>query len=131
MKYPKTHYAAAILLAFAAYFFAGCQTTRDLDPEGVYQGDRVLFNADALALQVFDSIDSIQAFASRNPSIVAESESFQSLLSKLAENRQKWKDDYFAARDSYEAAKTLANRQQLDISLEVLRAVLTEIQARQ
>jgi hypothetical protein len=114
-----------------ALFSTGCQTTRDLDPTGDYAGDRVLYEADALALKVFDSIDALTDFAARNPAVVAESDSFRELLDKIETNRAKWKDDFFKARDTYETVKTLANRDRLELSTQMLRAILSEIQTRQ
>lgn len=120
-----------LVLALAALFSGGCQTTRDLDPTGDYAGDRVLYEADALALKVFDSIDALTDFAARNPAVVAESDSFRELLDKIETNRAKWKADFFEARDTYETAKTLANRDRLELSTQMLRAILSEIQTRQ
>jgi len=119
---------AALVALVASTFLLilpqGCSTTRDLDPAGVYAGDRPLYEADRAILEAKDAFGMILEWAARNAGYIASDESAAEFVASVRDNRKQWLRDAIAARDAYELIRGPEQLSTLDGKLAILTRAL-------
>lgn len=104
---------------------AGCKTT--LAPEGVYQGDTVLYNAENAIATAHDTFVEFykweQQFRAVLPVEVSRAADFMRL------NEKKWITTANAFHDAYVATPTPENKDKLELSINLLQTALREAAA--
>lgn len=95
-----------ILILIAEVLLIGCATNRILDPNGAYNGDRILYDFDGILLNYSDITEKLLEVAARNPGAIAESESMSSFVAELKANRKSVLSRAKAARSNYIVTRT-------------------------
>jgi hypothetical protein len=121
--------AVLCLLPSVFLCLAGCATTgqRQLDPAGVYSGDKYLWDFDGLVLEVDRACDEIEAFAVRNPAFVAEHANIAAVVEKVRSERKAWLREALVVRDTYVHLRTAASEDALVGRIDFFRALLAEM----
>lgn len=123
------------VFAFALLASTGCQNTRQLAPDGPYQGDALLARYDEVLLQIEATFDDLIALADRNPQAVAENESLQEAVAKVRAELDGIPDDnelltrLIRTRNAYVSAKSLVTGQALENQLTGARTALETTRA--
>lgn len=116
-----------ISLILFAFIFSGCVTqNRDLDPTGPYGGDKILYEADNLILQVSAIFNDIEDLAQRNPGFVGTNEDFRNFVNQLRSDKKQWLTEALAARDLYAQTKSQVDLKSLEGKLAFLRQILIQ-----
>ena len=115
---------ALSLLLLPVASFSGCSTPRDLDPSGVYAGDRALYEADKAILEASDAFDVVLAWADRNAAYLAQDAKAAAFVADVRTNRKAWLRDALAARDAYALVRGSENLRTMEGALAVLTRAL-------
>ncbi len=116
--------AFMIMLAFTAVTISTGCASKNLDPTGVYQGDRVLYEAE----------NAINTFHATARTFLVWEKDFRSVLpvkvSRAADfirlNEQRWLDSAHALHDAYVRTPTVENKDKLQLGINLLRSALNE-----
>lgn len=114
------------LIGFALLCFVGpigCGKTT-LAPAGVYQGDKVLYNAEKTITTSYKLFDSFVSWELQYRSILPVEVSRAADTIRI--NGKKWITSAGNLRDAYAANPTAANRDNLALSLDLIDAALVE-----
>jgi hypothetical protein len=115
------------LALFALVLFAGgpsgCKSSR-LDPKGVYQGDKFLYEAENAIVTAHDTFRQFLqwelSFRSVLPPEVSRAADFVRL------NEEKWISTASALRDAYERTPSPEAKDRLQLSINLIRTALHE-----
>lgn len=113
--------------AFIAGVFAiqGCKS-RNLDPAGVYQSDKVLYDADKTIVESYEVLHAFVKFEHDNRVALAGSPEVTKAADKVRENAQQWVRSAINLRDAYAKSPTPENRSKLDDAIRILRQAIAE-----
>lgn len=137
MKRKFGSFLAAILIAvppsfLGGAFVAGVMTvgckSRNLDPAGVYQSDKTLYNADKTIVEAYDVMDAFVRFEYNNRQALASTPEVSKAADEIRRNAQKWVKSAIGLRDAYAGSPTPENRSKLDDAIRVLRQAITDAQ---
>lgn len=104
---------------------AGCKS-RNLDPAGVYQSDKVLYNADKTITESYEVMHSFVKFEYDNRAALATTPEVGKAAEEIRRNAQKWIRSAIGLRDAYAGSPTPENRSKLDDAIRILRQAITE-----
>lgn len=113
------HYMCALLLLFVA----GCGGT--LAPEGVYKGDKVLYNADATLDTTKSTVDTFLVWEMTYRGVVGKD--VTQAADRIRVEYPKVHAGYYSARDAYLLNPTPQNKTALENALSVARIMTTEV----
>jgi hypothetical protein len=114
------------LLALATICFvgpAGCNKST-LAPAGVYQGDKILYNADKAITTTYKQFDTFLKWELQYRSVLPVEVSRAADTIRL--NAKKWIDSASALRDAYAAQPNPANRDKLQLALDLIDTAFDE-----
>jgi hypothetical protein len=118
-------FAAPTALMIAPAVLSGC---RNIDPAGVYRGDKVLYNADKTIVDSYDILHAFVTFEFENREALKATPDVANAADQIRLNAQKWTDSAIALRDAYVASPTPENRSKLEDGVRVLRQAMTQAQ---
>ena len=128
-------FAAAMLCALLPLFVGGCGSIGQLDPAGVYEGDRILSAAEKTANETVAVIEDVQAWAQRNAAYVESNPKVRAMVGKLTREIDGVAEpgevlvELYRARDAYVIARDLASQNALDDRLAQARVLLEAARA--
>lgn len=102
----------------------GC--THSLAAGGVYQGDKVLHDADLAIVTSYDVLHAYVKWEYQNRAALASQPEIKRSADAIRRNSKQWFASAHALRDAYAVNKTMENRSALNSSLSLIRAALTE-----
>lgn len=102
---------------------AGCTKTT-LSPNGVYQGDNTLYQAEKAIVTAHKSFQAFLVWETANRAILDVEVSRAADTIRL--NEQRWLDSAHALRDAYVATPTAANKDKLQLTLNLINTALLE-----
>lgn len=115
-----------LTLAFALFVVTsgpiGCKST--LAPDGVYQGDKFLYNAEKTITTSYDLLHSFVQWELDYRAILPVEVSRAADTVRIHSKR--WVDSAIALRDAYAASPTPQNKDKLVTALNILDTALTE-----
>lgn len=118
-----------ILIAAVAFAVAlpqtGC-TTKKLDPAGVYQSDKALYDADKTITDAYDVMHTFVLFEYQNREALATKPDVRKAADSIRLNAQKWIKSAIALRDKYANAPNPENRSALLDAVRVLREAVNQ-----
>jgi len=112
----------ALLLA-AALGLAGCGT---LEPGGVYQGDKALYDADVAIATSYEVIHTFVAWEYANREALAPQPGIRAAADRMRRGAPQWVRSALALRDAYAARPDVETRDALATAVGVLRAAMLE-----
>lgn len=124
MKYLKL-LALALLLTATVPLMQGCGT---LAPNGVYQGDKYLYDADMVIATSYDSVHTFVKWEYDNRDALKTLPQIKEYANYLRGNYPVWHRAAVSARNVYLGAKTSVNKDALDLTLNILRNAMAEAQ---
>ena len=124
MKRILTLLTLTLLLA-APLIYTGCGT---LDPAGVYQGDKVLYEADMTISTSYDVVHSFVLWEYTNRATLKTMPQVKEYADYLRLNYPLWHRAAISARSVYTSSKSTANANALQLTLAVLRNAMTQAQ---
>lgn len=101
----------------------GCGT---LNPAGVYNDDKVLYNADMTIATSYEGIHAFVLWEYNNRAALAAKPEIKAAADKMRIGAPLWFASAFALRDAYAATPNTGTQAALGTALSVLRAALTE-----
>lgn len=114
-------------ITVSSLLLAGCVSSGDLAPEGVYQGKAVLFNTDTTLNSAYASMDTFLKWEYDNRAVFStQMPEIKKAADHIRANGQQWINSAFALRDVYELNPTEENRANLQQILTVIRTALLE-----
>lgn len=116
----------AVALCGGLLTFTGCGT---LDPAGVYQGDKVLYDADMLIATSYETVHSFVLWEYNNRTTLASIPDIKKTADALRVQYPIAHKAALASRDAYMTAKTAPNATALSQALAVLRQAMTTASA--
>lgn len=102
----------------------GCSST--LSPTGVYQGDKILYNADVTITTAYKSFDSFLKWETAFRAVLPVEVSRAADTIRL--NAKKWIDSASALREAYASNPTRENRDKLKATLDLIDTALVQAQ---
>lgn len=119
---------ALCLVAVVTLLGSGCASTgqQQLDPTGIYQGDKVLYDADGAILEADRIFDEIEGVATRNAAYVSTHAGAAAFVAKIVSGRAGWIRSAIAARDTYARTKSAADLSSLQGQVDFLRGLLEQ-----
>jgi hypothetical protein len=102
---------------------AGCSKST-LAPAGVYQGDKVLYNADKTITTTYKSFETFLKWETQYRAVLPVEVSRAADTIRL--NAKKWIDTAGNLRDAYAAQPTAANRDKLKLALDLIDTAFDE-----
>ena len=105
----------------------GCKT--QLETPGVYNGDRVLYDADLTITTAFTLIDSVLLWESNNRELLSAIPEIRKACDKIRIKAPPVLQAAINARDAYSENRTTENRLTLDGALSLARSVATDAAA--
>jgi len=102
----------------------GC--TRSLDPAGVYAGDDVLHTTELTITTSYEVVQTFVTWEKENRAALAQYPELTKAADAMRSGAPQWFKSAHALRDAYAADPSPENRDQLQTSLRLLRAALTE-----
>jgi hypothetical protein len=103
---------------------SGC--SRKLDPDGVYAGDKTLYNADRTIAEAYDVMHAFVKFEHENRAALASTPEVTKAADHVRMNAQQWLKSSIALRDAYSISPTPETRNNLEDSIRVLRTAIVE-----
>lgn len=111
------------LLALCALLLSGCTT---LAPEGVYHGDRVLYNAELATTTSYDLLKTFLDWETANRPALVKWPQIHAAATEIRAHWEQWFTTAYALHDAYAADPTSANAAALQRSLNVLRTAMAQ-----
>lgn len=111
------------LAAFCAIGPTGCGKTT-LAPAGIYQGDKVLYEADKAITTTYKSFETFLKWETQYRSVLPVEVSRAADTIRL--NAKKWIDSAGNLRDAYAASPTGPNRDKLKLTLDLIDTAFDE-----
>lgn len=119
----KTQLRNLFLLLACAGFMAGCGT---LAPEGVYQGDKALYDADLTIATAYDVLHTFVSWEKNNRALLTDFPAVTDYANTVRGGAKRWISSAIAVRDAYAANPTPEGRTALDKALAVLREAVRQ-----
>jgi len=114
----------------AALFLSGCAgSNRQLDPAGVYAGDKILYTADATITGAYETLDTFVAWEHKHRAGLSKWPEVRSAADYVRTNAKTWIDNAITVRELYKNFPTPENRKSLEGALVILRAALDQASA--
>lgn len=108
----------------ACLALCGCSTTRDLDPSGVYRGDKALFEAERAFNEADRLVDQIEDWAARNPIYLASNPKAAEFVAGVREDADKLLYQAMQAIEAYRSLRSAGNLETMQGKLALLREAL-------
>lgn len=115
-------YALPLLLPIL--LLTGCQTT--LAPDGVYDGDVAIYNAENTIVQSYALMDTFLQWEYDNRESLSSMPEIKQAADHIRENGERWISSAQALVDVYKANPTKENQISLNSSISVIRVALEE-----
>lgn len=112
-----------VLFALCSLLLSGCTT---LAPEGVYHGDKVLYNAELATTTSYDLLKTFLDWERANQAPLAEWPKIHESAEYIRAHWEQWFTTAYALHDAYAADPTSANAAALQRSLNVLRTAMAQ-----
>lgn len=112
-----------LLCGFLSFGLLGC---RSLAPDGAYQGDQVLYQAETTIVTSYQLVDTFLKWERANEKLLAQWPEIHRAAAKLRTEYPQWYRTANALRDAYAANPDPATRDKLQTTLALLRTALTE-----
>lgn len=125
MKRILTSLLLAVALCGGLLTITGCHS---LDPAGVYQGDKVLYDADTMIALSYDTVHTFVSWEYTNRATLTKMPQVKEAADNLRLNFPIWFKAAISARTVYTQSKTQANADALSLTLSVLRNAMTQAQ---
>lgn len=109
-----------------ALLTSGCQNQR-LAPEGVYAGDKVLYNAENAIVTAHETFVQFYKWEQQYRAVLPVEVSRAADHMRL--NEKRWIDTANAFRDAYKNTPTEENKDKLQLSVNLIRTALSEAAA--
>jgi hypothetical protein len=140
LRSPIPFLALALLLGTPTFLGTSCN--RALDPAGAYDGDKLLFAADGVIVDVNRICNDVQGLAARNPSVAAQPR-YATLLALVGKQRDGVVERtpsgaidssevlalLISARDGYRVTKSASALETLNDKLNLARSFLKDLGA--
>lgn len=123
----RNQFQILMLAALMIFAGAGCQTK--LAPEGVYQGDTILFNAHRTILGAYDTLDTFVEWEYTNRAALAGQPEITKAADTIRRNAKTYLRSASNLAEAYASSPTPENRRSLENAISVLRQVLAEATA--
>lgn len=120
---PRNGLNLFLPLVLCALLVGGCTT---LAPEGVYHGDRVLYNAELATTTSYDLLKTFLDWERANQAPLAEWPKIHESAEYIRAHWEQWFATAYALHDAYAADPTSANAAALQRSLNVLRTAMAQ-----
>lgn len=124
MKTLATKIMLCVALVAACFSETGCSTK--IDPAGVYQGDKTLYNADKAISESYDVMTAFLRYELSNREALRSTPEVGKAADNIRDNAQRWIKSAVALRDAYATSPTGANKSKLNQAIAVLRQAVTE-----
>lgn len=115
-----------LLAVLALLLCSPGMTCRQLDPAGVYQGDRFLFESEMAINTSYDMVKTFLTWEMNNREALAKFPEIGKAANRLRREYKGWHESAVALHDLYEINKTDENRTKLMNAISLLRAALAE-----
>lgn len=113
----------SVVMLAAALALAGCGT---LEPGGVYQGDKALYDADVVITTSYEVIHTFVAWEHANREALSARPEIRSAADRMRRGAPQWFGTALALRDAYAAHPDDGTREGLRVAVDVLRAAMVE-----
>lgn len=110
--------AALLSLSLGAGLIAGCGT---LDPAGVYQGDRTLYDADLVIVSSYDTLHGFVSWEYENRDALAKWPELRKAADFIRAGARDWITSAIALREAYKLQPGPETRTALERGLDLLR----------
>lgn len=112
-----------LTLPLALVLLAGC---RSLAPDGVYQGDKFVYNAELGIVTAQDLLHTYVKWEYQNRAALASTPAIKQSADAVRANGKKWIQSAINLTEAYKANPTTENKDALVKALAILRAAMTE-----
>lgn len=112
-----------VLLLAAPLLLLGC---RSMDPNGVYKGDQVLYNADMAISTSFDVVHTFVKWEYDNKAVLTQMPQLHEYANSLRVQYPTWHKAAMAARNAYASSATKENATALQMAIDVLREAMRQ-----
>lgn len=120
---PANHFGVWVVVAALSFGAVGCRT---LEPGGVYNGDKVLFEAETTIVTSYDLVNTFLKWEQENRAVLQTWPEIKKYADKLRTDYPHWHRTAVVIRDAYALAPNETQAAHLQKSLVLLRAALTE-----
>lgn len=121
------HKINALLVVFALIGLAGCESgCGTLNKDGVYKGDKVLYDADLMLTTSYDVIHQFVTFEEANRAALAGTPAIKAAADSLRDKAPAAFKSAYAARDTYVASKGKEVASAFQTALDVIRSLAVE-----
>jgi hypothetical protein len=100
---------------------------RNLDPAGVYGGDKILYDADLAIATSYDTIHQFVLWEFSNREALSSIPEIKKYADTVRRNAPQWFSSAISVRDAYKLAPTSENQAALAKAVATIRAALVEI----
>lgn len=112
----------SLFLAITA-FTPGCA---QLDPAGVYHGDKILYTADASTVTSYQILDTFTKWDRDNEALLKAVPGIHAAADNIRANAPGWFKTAYALRDAYKADPSEPNKDALESALSVINQAVKE-----
>lgn len=117
-----------ILCVIAFLFLAGCASS--VDPNGAYNGNVYLYNAESSVVKTYQTFDTFLKFEYDNrAALQSVSPKIKEFADYVRANAPTWKKTFNALDAAYKANPTQENKDKVENMLMLLKATLVQVTA--
>lgn len=116
---------AGLMAVVASIAFTAC-SHRDLDPSGVYKGDKVLYEADLAITSSYAILDTFVTWEYTNRALLASEPRVTQSADRIRAQAKQWFASAHALRAAYAVSPTSQNAAALQKILFVIQAAVIE-----
>ncbi len=116
-----------VALLLAVTLIGGCTNgCGTLDPQGVYQGDKFLYDADLTITTGYEVMHRFVTWEYQNRETLKGTPGIKAAADKVRAGAKDWVSSALKLRDAYKADPTDTNRKGLQKALDVIRQAVVE-----
>jgi hypothetical protein len=128
MKSLRSFLVAALFCALSAscsFLTTGC-ASRDLDPAGVYQGDKVLYETDRAITNGYSLLNGFVKWEYENRALLVSKPEITKAADNVRVQAKGWFDTLHVLRAAYVTDPSPGNRDKLQQTLSLIQAAIAE-----
>lgn len=118
-------YITILFLGIALAFSAGC-LPQSLDPQGVYQGQLGVYNAERTIVTSYALMDNFLKWEYDNRAAFASTPEVKQFADSIRANGRNWITTAIALTEAYKLNPTDSNRDKLEAALNIIDTALME-----